>query len=99
MNSREAVTQEVIDAITDVVTQDMRPFGIKSVVVTAGEDHDGDAILVVEARYSRSEEPIDPHVMAGLTTKMRDRLWALGEDRFPHIRHRFPKEPRVVGYP
>jgi hypothetical protein len=99
MIKSQPVPQDVIDAITEVVENEMRPYGIRSVTVTAGEDHDGDEILIVEAKYSRSEEPIDPSVMAGLTSKMRNRLWTLEEDRFPHIRHRFPKEPKVVGYP
>ena len=77
----------------------MKRFGFKSAHVEAGEDHDGDPVLFIDVRYRRIGDPINPRVVAGLLTKLRDKLWEAGETRFPHLRHHFPESRRVVGYP
>lgn len=95
----EPVSQEVVDAITRIVGEEMAPFGLRNVTVTPGEDHDGDPILEVAAYYDPRGLPIDTKVVAGLGLKLRDRLWDLGETRFPHLRHHFDERQKVVGYP
>lgn len=37
-------------AVTSVFNRDMRKFGLKSVNVKPGVDHDGDAVLLIDAR-------------------------------------------------
>lgn len=83
-------------AVNSVFRQDMRKFGLKSVNVRPGVDHDGDAVLLIDAWYKAVDVPIDTRVTTGLVTKLRDRLWQLGEQRFPHIRHYFPEDQKVV---
>lgn len=93
------VTDEVTAAVTDVVRKEMKPFGFQDVTVTPGEDHDGEPVLIVDVRYGAEGEPIDPAVMAKLVTKLRDRLWDMGETRFPHLRHHFSDKQKVAGFP
>jgi hypothetical protein len=99
MNGRDSVGDEVVAAVTEIVEREMGPFGLRAVRVTAAEDHDGDPILLVEADYRSGGKPIEPKVVAGLATKLRQRLWDMGETRFPHVRHHFSADQKVAGYP
>lgn len=92
----EPISPDVIAAIEDVLQQEMLQFGMTSVDVRIRADHSGEPSLWIEAHYGTDGEPIDPRVMAKLTTKVRDRLWALGEERFPYIQHLVPDEKKVV---
>jgi len=76
----------------------MKPYGLTGIEVFAGEDHDNDPILIIEATYKLSKRPVDPAVVSRLTSDLRQRLWKLGERRFPHIRHRFAEGQKVVGF-
>jgi hypothetical protein len=90
-----SVGPDIVALIKRTVAESMKPFGLKSVDVRAGEDHDGDPVIFVEARYDLSETPIDPAVTARLTSVLRDRLWAAGETRFPHTRHKYHEQQKV----
>ena len=90
-----AVDERLVKLVTETVRESMQPFGLRDVSVRVGEDHEGDPVLFVEAEYDLTDTPIDTAVTAALTTKLRDKLWAAGEPRFPHIRHKFPELQRV----
>jgi hypothetical protein len=92
----EPVSPEVVAVIGEVLQQEMRRFGLEGFAVTVAPDHTGEPSLWVEARYGLQGDPIDPRTMARLTTKVRDRLWTLGEERFPYIRHDIPEEKKVA---
>ncbi len=95
----ERIRPEVNALVTDVIEQEMGPFGLVDVVVSPATDEDGDAVLAIDVRYEAKGAPIDPKVVAGLLHKLRDRLWAVGERRFPFIRHHFLEQQKVVGFP
>ena len=97
MTTRETISKSVAASVREIVGREMKPFGLVSVDVTAAEDHDGDPILWIDANYGPGGDPIEREVVAGLVTKLRDRLWDLGETRFPHVRHHFLEEQRVAG--
>jgi hypothetical protein len=99
MNGQDSVGNEVVAAMTEIVEREMGPFGLRAVTVRAAEDHDGDPILLVETVYRSGGKPIEPKVVAGLPTKLRQRLWEMGETRFPHVRHHFSARQKVAGYP
>ena len=83
------IKPEIEAAVRDIVERDMGPFGLRSVSVSEVLDREGDAILLIDANYDPVDTPTDPKIVAGLITKLRDRLWGLGEARFPKIRHHF----------
>ena len=89
------IRPEIAKLIERTVQESMQPFGLKSVGVRAGEDHDGDPVIFVEAHYDLSQTPIDTMVMAELIGILRGRLWDAGERRFPHIRHHFDERQEV----
>lgn len=89
------VNSEIMALIEQTVREMMGPFGLKSVSVRAGEDHDGDPVIFVEAHYGLSETPVDLEVTSALATTLRSRLWEHGEVRFPHIRHKFNENQKV----
>jgi hypothetical protein len=94
-----AIDKNIIELIRQTVRESMEPFGLRAVDVRAGEDHDGDPVIFVEAQYDLSERPIDTNVTARLTHVLRDRLWECGETRFPHIRHLFDERQTVSRHP
>jgi hypothetical protein len=93
------VAPEVVALIERTVRESMSPFGLKSVEVEPGEDHDGDPVIFVEANYDLSGTPIDTEVTARLTSVLRDRLWEAGERRFPHIHHNFDERHDIKPRP
>src|SRR5262245_24760415 len=98
MQKAAAVTCKIRELIKRGVGRLMKPFGLTHVEVDAGEDYDGDPILIIEARYKLSERHIDPTVLSQLTTELRYRLWKGGARRFPNIDHCFVEGQKVVGY-
>lgn len=95
----ETIREDVVGAIEDVLRRDMRSYGLSAVRVSAGEDHDGDPILIVDADYQSGGRPIDPKAVAALVSKLQTRLWAMGERRFAQIRHHFAHDQKIAGYP
>jgi hypothetical protein len=89
------VDDEIVELVRETVRESMQAFGLRDVSVRVGEDHDGEPVLFIEAGYDLTDTPIDTTVTAALTTKLRDKLWAAGETRFPHIRHKFPEAQKV----
>jgi hypothetical protein len=95
LTSAASVRSEIIDLIRQTVRESTLAYGFRDVTVRAGEDHDGDPVLFVESAYDLTDEPIDTKVTAALTTRLRDKLWAAGETRFPHLRHKFDENQKV----
>lgn len=85
-------------AIEDIVRAEVEAFGMTSVHVSAGSDHDGDPALFVDVVYEDGGKPIDTAVLTRLVSKVHSRTWEMGEERFPYIRHHFDERQKVVGY-
>ena len=96
MIAMPTVQPELVELIQQTVRDSMAPFGLKSVTVRAGEDHDGDPVIFVDAAYDLSETPIDSTVTYALNGKVSRLLLEAGEPRFPHIRHRFHELQKVA---
>lgn len=90
------VDNKVKAAIELVLRKRMGRYGFKYARVTAGVDFDDDPVLFVEAEYDLVNAPLDAEVTAGLVTELRDALYALGETRFPHVRHNFDDRQAVA---
>lgn len=93
---KEAVAQEAVAEIRRLLRERMGRFGFREADVRPGRDHDGDPVIFVEAAYDVSDAQIDPKVAISLIGEVRRALEALGEDRFPHIRHRIGERQKVV---
>jgi hypothetical protein len=98
MQEQLTVTSRIKTLIKSEVEKAMRPFGLARVEIEAGEDHDGDPVIFIEATYKLSARAIDSTELNKLLSRLRDKMWEMGETRFPHIRHRFPDGQMVVGY-
>ncbi len=94
----DLIPSDVVTAVEEILRQDMGPYGLDAVRISAGEDHDGDPMLIVEADYRPGGRPIDPRIVAALVTKLRNRLWLIGEKRFAYVRHHFPADQKIAGY-
>ena len=90
------VDERVIGAVRRVLEERMGRFGFVNARVISGEDHDGDAVLFIEVDYRLSDEPIDTKATFGLVQALREALGAVGETRFPHVRHHFDEKQKVA---
>ena len=86
---REKVSEDVRNAITRVLHDNLRLHGFQGAMITDGLDHDGDPVIFVEAQFDLVPEPIDPAITFGITQQVRDAIGELGETRVPNIRYKF----------
>ena len=69
--------------------------GFRKAEVYAGRDHDDDPVLFIDVRYDLIKKRIDTSVTFGLIRALREALEAVGESRFPHVRHHFDPKQQV----
>jgi hypothetical protein len=93
------VKPKIRQTIEGLLRKEIGRFGVTRITVEPGEDHDGDPVIFVDVDYGSEGDDIDPRIPASLVSKVRDRSWRLGEERFPHIRHHASDERRLVGDP
>jgi hypothetical protein len=91
------IRDDVIATINEVLKRRLGRFGFTRAQIRAGEDHDGDPVLFIDARYKLSDDPVDAAETAGARSEIHKRLLALGESRFPHIKHHFVKGQPILG--
>jgi hypothetical protein len=89
MERQQPIAPELVDRIKRTVREAVEPFGLRSVDVRAGEDHDGDPAIYVDVQFDLSEHPLEPGITVGLSTAVNDLVWASGERRFAHVWHHF----------
>ena len=94
--TRHDVSDQVRAAIARVLDENLRRHGLRSVVVTAGPDHDGDPVLFVDAEIDLDPEPIDVGFTIDITQLVRDVLSEIGEYRFPHVRFHFHEDQAIA---
>jgi hypothetical protein len=90
------VDAKIVALIERTVHEAMGPFGLSSVAVRAGEDHDGDPVIFVEAQYDLSGRPLEFGVTGRLSSVLWERLRKAGETRFAHVRHKFHEKQTVM---
>lgn len=79
-----ALRPEVREAIEGVLRERFDMVPITAVEVEEDEDHDGDPILRIRMVYDAEVEDLDLDRLVSITRHLRNRLWELGEERFPH---------------
>jgi hypothetical protein len=94
-NTQLPVSPEIKTLIESTIREVMTPFGYRGVHVRAGEDHDGDPVIFVDVDYDLSANPLEIGITGQILTPLRDKMWAAGETRFPHIRHRFHERQSI----
>jgi len=100
MDVIERLDHDLVDvqrAVESVLREQLGNSGLQKVKVKAGQDHDGDEILYVDA-YFDLQAQVDPERFYGLTTAVRRALEPLSEFRFPHLRYHFPEDQKVAGW-
>ena len=76
--------KQVAKVIEGVLREIFPEAEIDSVRVLVRLDHEGDEIFDVSMIYSAG--PLDPRKTVGVIGRIRERLRAIGEDRFPVLR-------------
>jgi len=82
--------------IEEVLRARLTPYGLSSVKVYPDEDHDGEPVLRIEARYDLSERPVDSRETYAVGKEVWDAVRQMGESRFPHVRHLFDENQKVA---
>ena len=85
----EIIDDKIITAIEDVIRKRMARFGFRRARVRPGLDWTGEPTLYIDAEYDLVKEPLELGVTYGLEVDLMDALEAVGEFRFPHLRHHF----------
>ncbi|MFZ1108596.1 MAG: hypothetical protein WAN43_09665 [Rhodomicrobium sp.] len=96
IKKREMVDEKVTKVVNAVLKERMERFGFQRATVLVGQDHDGDPVLLIDADYAYSSDPIDVRATVGLVSALRDALEDIGEFRFPHVRHHFDERQRTA---
>jgi len=88
-NTDTPVSPEIVALIEKTIREAMAPYGCRSIDVRAGEDHAGNPAIFVEATYDLRDEAPDLGVTSRILTPLVDKMWDVGERRFPYVRHVF----------
>ena len=77
---------QVQDIVAEVVRSRFPETVFPAIRLRPELDHDGDPVLVVEIFFRPEDEELRCKMGLGveLIRDMQDRLWAIGETRFPH---------------
>ncbi|MBX4899264.1 hypothetical protein HJA81_30190 [Rhizobium bangladeshense] len=96
MSDNQSISNTAKKVVEKVLRDRLGPVGFSGADIRADRDSDGDPILLVDVNYKYSEKPIASKITYGLSTEIRKALAALGETRFPHIRHHFDEQQKIA---
>jgi hypothetical protein len=96
MSEEQTISNSTKTAVEKVLRDRLGQSGYSSADIRADRDSDGDPILLVDVKYVYSDKPINSKLTYGLSTEMRKVLTALGETRFPHVRHHFDEQQKIA---
>ena len=85
----EKIDDRVVKAVNDVLRERMGRFGFKQARVRVGPDWTGEPILFIDAEYDLLPTPLEAGATYGIAVDLMDALEAVGETRFPHVKHHF----------
>lgn len=85
----EAVPERVHAEIERLLADRLGRFGFYHADVHSEVGYDGDPVLVIDASYHHSDEPVDPVVTLQTLVDLQRLLMAHGDERFPNLNHRF----------
>ena len=96
MSQEQDISSKVEQTVEKVLRDRLETSGFEGAEIRSDRDFDGDPILVVDVNYRFLDKPISSKVTFGLTTEIRKALMALGESRFPQIRHHFNEQQKIA---
>jgi len=97
ISARTPIKPKVRAAIDRILRENLSRYGFVRATIEPGEDHTGDPAIFIHAEYQLSDEPVDSKVTLATFSTLRDQLIALGEGRFPYLRHHFADGQKVLG--
>ena len=89
------MTEAPTDLIDEVLRKTLGPHGLDHVNVVAGEDHDGDPALFIDAVLKPNTPLIGADIYSAAHRVLSNSLLKYGERRFPYLSLRHPDEERA----
>lgn len=86
------ISIELRQTIERVLEENLKDIGYVGADIVEDIDQDGDPILEIDVNYRKVGAWVDPTPTFGLSVAVRDALRAIGENRFPHLKHFFPDD-------
>ena len=95
----EKISAEVTRKIRRLLKQEVGQFGLRSIEMKLGEDHDGDPVLFIDVWYDLTPTRVDTMRVARTSGKLHDLARSVKLVSFPFLRHHFDDAQKVVGDP
>ncbi len=83
---------DLLSAVSDVISQQLAPARVERVSVENDEDHDGDPILRITVVFSVEGGRLDSKKVLGLARHLREPLKRFREEAFPVFTFMTPEE-------
>ncbi|WFU05884.1 hypothetical protein QA648_22265 (plasmid) [Rhizobium sp. CB3171] len=96
MTQEHDISSKVEQTVERLLRDRLETSGFEGADIRSDRDLEGDPILVVDVKYRFVDRPISSKVTFGLTTELRKALMALGESRFPQVRHHFNEQQKIA---
>ncbi|WP_104827120.1 hypothetical protein [Rhizobium sp. NXC24] len=96
MAQEHDISSKVEQTVERLLRDRLETSGFEGADIRSDRDLEGDPILVVDVKYRFVDRPISSKVTFGLTTELRKALMALGESRFPQVRHHFNEQQKIA---
>ena len=93
---KDDIGQPVRDVIERVLRERLGGHGYRAATVVAGRDHDGNAILRIEAHFDLIPEPMDLGITVGVVSALREALEDINEERFPIVTYDISDEQPIL---
>jgi hypothetical protein len=96
VGAEQNISKHAKTVVEKVLRDRLASVGFAGANIRPDRDTDGDPILVLDVNYKFSDQPISSKITFGLSTEVRKALLALGESRFPQIRHHFNEQQKIA---
>ena len=91
----EAIHPEIVQTIKTTIHTMLRDHDLTGIDVEAREDFAGDDSIFIDVHYRLNDVPFDPRTSSDVLLEISDKVYGLGDKRFPYIIHHLVDGQRV----
>jgi hypothetical protein len=83
----EDIHPKVVETIKTTITTMLRDYHVTGVDVEVRENSAGEDSIFIDVHYRLNDKPFDPKLSSRVRREVSDRVYKLGDKRFPYIFH------------